>query len=778
MTETAVQNDHRPKSTVIYDLAKQGLTFSPTSPGMTRSDHTDWQNLATSDWPTIRGWVIEGSSLVSVAKQGHGFAIDIDDVAAVAAKGFDLAWLDGYFVVDTPSGGLHAHGRHDADSDKIGASLVLVYAEKGNKDSDKILELKLNNGSVAAPTAWRINQPGKVDGVYAPRNEVKEIRPGLCKELMEWLAEHAEAQTKTVAGRKNWDFHEDHNQDDLLANYHCVESRHYWTDSTLWVVPDKCPNPDCASTDTRGTDLATKTKFSFGGRGWGFVCHYCGINSRAELEDKLKESYCDFKSWRKKVYAKRDDDDNAYGWELEAANDEPVNKHIAELSTRVPDMQVRDPIAEMSEATKQELSDNSKRGQAYATEAAKAEAHRKAFTQELETEAQKEEEKDEEHSREGKVVRLGVLTLDDFTTTLMTRRASDIEMTELKWFWPQKIPQGKATLFTGKPDCGKSMCLLDLCACATTGRNFPDGALNTMGAVEVLIAATEDDPADTIIPRLKAAGADLTKVHIVKGILREKQGKRLSQKSERLSLKRDVKLLLEAIRANPNIKLLALDPISGFFGDADSNKDSDVRPMLEDLQKMLNVSGVTLVGIIHSNKRSDVDAIGAVSGATAIAAIVRATWGFSRDREDKSLYHMSFVKGNLGKVKTGLDYTVEETFVEIEGKPVGVPRIKWGDANESDANDFLDKAREHKEEKDTKVAEATTFIRTMMPAKSKDIYKKGEDIGLSVATIKRARYKMQDVLSKRFQDEWWMCTADNLPWWTKNENTALDDIPE
>jgi hypothetical protein len=139
---------------------------------------------------------------------------------------------------------------------------------------------------------------------------------------------------------------------------------------------------------------------------------------------------------------------------------------------------------------------------------------------------------------------------------------------------------------------------------------------------------------------------------------------------------------------------------------------------------------------------------------------------------------MSFVKGNLGKVKTGLDYAVEEAIVEIEGKPVGVPRIKWGDANESDANDFLDKAREHKEEKDTKVAEATTFIRTMMPAKSKDIYKKGEELGLTVATIKRARYKMSDVLSKRFQDEWWMCAADNLPSWAKRENTALDDIPE
>jgi hypothetical protein len=45
--------------------------------------------------------------------------------------------LHGYYRVDTPSGGTHVHGLHDATTEGLG-NLLVVYGVKGDKSSGKI----------------------------------------------------------------------------------------------------------------------------------------------------------------------------------------------------------------------------------------------------------------------------------------------------------------------------------------------------------------------------------------------------------------------------------------------------------------------------------------------------------------------------------------------------------------------------------------------------------------------------------------------------------------
>ena len=79
--------DYKP----IKKLAEQGFLFSPTSMGMTRSDRTGWQDIATNDLSTLRQWIADGLNLVSVAKRGHGFNMDFDDMASVlSGEGLSL----------------------------------------------------------------------------------------------------------------------------------------------------------------------------------------------------------------------------------------------------------------------------------------------------------------------------------------------------------------------------------------------------------------------------------------------------------------------------------------------------------------------------------------------------------------------------------------------------------------------------------------------------------------------------------------------------------------
>ena len=139
----------------ISILANQGVIFVGTSLGMTRSDWSEWQHKGTDNLSKLKEWADSGYGLVAVAAHGHQLMIDKDDPAACKAIGMPEPFLTETYTVDTPSGGEHQYGLHDAVTESLG-NLVVVYAEPGNPKSKKILELKLNGAnSVAAPTTVR-----------------------------------------------------------------------------------------------------------------------------------------------------------------------------------------------------------------------------------------------------------------------------------------------------------------------------------------------------------------------------------------------------------------------------------------------------------------------------------------------------------------------------------------------------------------------------------------------------------------------------------------------
>ena len=87
---------------------------------------------------------------------------------------------------------------------------------------------------------------------------------------------------------------------------------------------------------------------------------------------------------------------------------------------------------------------------------------------------------------------------------------ADMESRPVSWLWPGHIPLGRITLLVGRPGEGKSFLTTDAAARVTTGTLWPDGGDCPNGSV-ILISA-EDDPADTIRPRLDAHCADVRRV--------------------------------------------------------------------------------------------------------------------------------------------------------------------------------------------------------------------------------------------------------------------------
>ena len=76
----------------------------------------------------------------------------------------------------------------------------------------------------------------------------------------------------------------------------------------------------------------------------------------------------------------------------------------------------------------------------------------------------------------------------------------------IAWLWPDWLALGKLVILAGAPGTGKTTIALSFAATITTGTTWPDGSRCKPG--NVLIWSGEDDPADTLLPRLVAAGAD------------------------------------------------------------------------------------------------------------------------------------------------------------------------------------------------------------------------------------------------------------------------------
>jgi putative DNA primase/helicase len=131
---------------------------------------------------------------------------------------------------------------------------------------------------------------------------------------------------------------------------------------------------------------------------------------------------------------------------------------------------------------------------------------------------------------------------------------TDIAPIPLRWLWAGRIPLGKLTLLIGDPGLGKSLLTADVASRMTRGTSFPDGAACEMGSAIFLSA--EDDAADTIRPRLDAAGTDVSRVHILEAVRVQLTNGSLTERT--FNLETDIAALEGALREHPDVRLICV----------------------------------------------------------------------------------------------------------------------------------------------------------------------------------------------------------------------------
>lgn len=213
------------------------------------------------------------------------------------------------------------------------------------------------------------------------------------------------------------------------------------------------------------------------------------------------------------------------------------------------------------------------------------------------------------------------------TLRLQTRRASEIEPRDVAWVWKPWLPAGMVGLFAGYGGSGKSTVALSIAAACSTGGTLPDGQPALL--LNTLILAAEDSPEHTIVPRLIALGADLDRIRIVEGVARTDDDPGWVQ------LRTHVVLIEQAVRQH-RIGLVIVDPVSSYIGDANGDKESDVRAGIMPIVAMADRTGCAVLLIRHVSKAGDgVRAASRILGSTAWHDIPRVAWMLADAPDDR-----------------------------------------------------------------------------------------------------------------------------------------------
>ena len=331
---------------------------------------------------------------------------------------------------------------------------------------------------------------------------------------------------------------------------------------------------------------------------------------------------------------------------------------------------------------------------------------------------------------------------------------ADVQPQPVRWLWPQRIALGKLTLLAGDPGLGKSCLTLDVAARVSRGNGWPDSPAATGAPAGVVLLSAEDDLADTIRPRLDAAGADVLRIMALEAV-KVRDPEAGTDRPSPFSLAADLPELARAISATRDCRLVVIDPITAYLGRADSHKNAEIRALLAPLSELAARCDVAIVAVTHLRK-GEGPAMYRAMGSLAFVAAARAVFGVARDPDDATgeRRFMLPVKNNLGNDRDGLAY-------RLLAPAGGVPAVAWeAQPVHISADEALGPPPAKRPGPDPQERnEAVEWLRDALaegPRPVRDLLTEAKKDGISEGTLKRAKKQIGAVAGKVGWDAGWV----------------------
>jgi putative DNA primase/helicase len=317
--------------------------------------------------------------------------------------------------------------------------------------------------------------------------------------------------------------------------------------------------------------------------------------------------------------------------------------------------------------------------------------------------------------------------------TVLMQTASEIKPEPIRWIWPGVIASGRVTGLAGYPGLGKSQVALDIAATVSTGRQWPGGAANS-NAGEAIILSAEDGPADTIVPRLTAAGANLNAVHVVKAVRGDDGAERafsiavdLSRLEEEFDLRR--------------VRLLVVDPVSAYLTtpggkSVNRNQGGDVRAVLDRCASFAARHDLAILAVSHLNKSNGARAITRAMGSLEWVAAPRAIFLVTEEPGTKRRLVLT-LKNNLAPDRVGYAFEIDDRVIAGD---IRTSAVAWSD-------DVITISPDEALAASAKQVTfgSVDFLREILsdgPVDQTEIVRRGKEAGYSEKTLRTAREKL------------------------------------
>lgn len=236
------------------------------------------------------------------------------------------------------------------------------------------------------------------------------------------------------------------------------------------------------------------------------------------------------------------------------------------------------------------------------------------------------------------------------TRIVKIRCGADIKPLAIDWLWPGWLPAGKLTILAGAAGTGKTTLALGLGAVITNGGHWPDGTASTKLG-NVLVWSSEDVADDTLVPRLIASGADLTRCHFIEGIVQHGA-------SVPFDPSQDIPELHRAVERIGGAALLIIDPIVSAVA-GDMHRANDVRRSLQAVVDFAEAHGCAVIGITHFAKGGAGKAPqDRVIGSQAFGALARMVLVTAKE-EGSTRRVLARAKSNIAPDDGGVAYSLD-----------------------------------------------------------------------------------------------------------------------
>jgi hypothetical protein len=346
--------------------------------------------------------------------------------------------------------------------------------------------------------------------------------------------------------------------------------------------------------------------------------------------------------------------------------------------------------------------------------------------------------------------------------------AADIQPQNMPWLWYGHLPADALEIIAGVPDAGKSQIQIQYVACVTTKRPWPDGAPGMSEPRNVIMMTAEDTLKGMLLPRLIAAGADLNRVKILKGV-------RKDDRDQMFLLAEDLEMLEQKIADIGDVGLVVIDPITAYMGGkVDSHRATDVRSQLGPLKDLAERTCVGFSVLTHPPKNASQRAIDQYLGSQAFIAAPRIghlcleeieqdEFG-QRRATGRRLFTNS--KNNPMPKRPTIAYRIVDAIGGIDpitGADVKISKIAWEEVMGITADEALAAGSAKKGRSEPRMFLMNVLANGPVPVKL--IEERAEACGLSKDQLKYAKEKMGvGAFKERTEDgRWFWALPQHMP---------------